>query len=112
MTIESGKLRHRIIIEEPVYAQDQATGGMTPTWQQFALAWAAIEPLSARDLVAAKAQQSKVIARIVCRAVAGIAPNMRISHNGRIYSIEGILPDKESGLEYITIPVSEGIKEV
>lgn len=112
MTIESGKLRHRIIIQEPVYTQDQANGGMTPTWQEFARVWAAIEPLSARDFVAAKAQQSKVVARIVCRAVAGIAPNMRIMHNDRIYSIEGILPDKDSGLEYITIPVSEGVKEV
>jgi hypothetical protein len=33
---------------------------------------------------------------------------MRINHNGRYYNIHGVLPDKDSGRDYITMPVSEG----
>lgn len=110
MTVESGKFKHRVELQEPFYTQNPDTGAMTPVWVLVAYLWASIEPLSARDLIAAQAQQSKVIARITLRAT-DIRPNMRILHNGRIYSIEGILPDKDSGLEFITIPVSLGVKE-
>lgn len=111
MTVESGKFKHRIELQEPLYTQNQDTGAMTPSWTQVASLWASIEPLSARDLIAAQAQQSKVIARITIRATADIRPNMRIIHNGKVYSIEGILPDKDSGLEFITIPVSLGVRD-
>lgn len=111
MTLESGKLRHRIVIQNPTYTQDSENGAMTPTWNTFKEVWAAIEPLSARDLIAAQAQQSKVVARIVIRYLPNVDADMRISHNGKIYSIEGILPDKDSGLDYITMPVSLGVKQ-
>ncbi|KPB96501.1 Head-tail adaptor protein [Pseudomonas syringae pv. maculicola] len=34
---------------------------------------------------------------------------MRALHRGRIYNIHGALPDAKSGLEYLTLPVSEGL---
>lgn len=105
--MEAGKLRHRVILESPVYEQDAATGAMTPGWAYVAEVWAAIEPLSARDLITAQAHQSKVTARIVMRQRPDLRPDMRINHNGRLYLIEGILADKESGLEYVTIPVRQ-----
>jgi SPP1 family predicted phage head-tail adaptor len=111
MTLQSGKLRHRITVQNPVYTQDSQTGAMTPAWQTFKEVWAAIEPLSARDFVAAQAQQSKVVARITIRYLPGITAAMRILHGSNIYVIEGILADKDSGLEYMTLPVSLGVKK-
>ena len=42
---------------------------------------------------------------------AGLLPSMRLVHRGEIFNIAGLLPDKASGLEYITIPVSAGVND-
>lgn len=36
---------------------------------------------------------------------ADLLPTMRIMHGAIRYDIAGVLPDKDSGLEYVTIPV-------
>ncbi len=114
MAMDSGKLRHRIEIQEYVYlGQDPETGAEIREWREFHSCWAAIEPLSARELIAAQSTQSKVSARITIRYVDGINAAMRILHVKRgvatVYNIEGVLADNDSGLEYLTLPVSEGV---
>lgn len=112
MPLEAGKLRHRIKIERPVITQDQNTGAPITTWQELATVWASIAPLSARDLIAAQAETSKIMGRITIRYRTDITDAMRLVHEskGDIYNIEGILADPDSGLEYLTIPVSLGVK--
>jgi head-tail adaptor len=53
--------------------------------------------------------QSQVSARITIRQRSGITAAMRVVHGSKVYQIEGVLPDKESGLEYLTLPCSEGV---
>jgi SPP1 family predicted phage head-tail adaptor len=110
MTIAAGRLRHRIDIQQKQTAQDPVTGEQTDTWVTL---WekvpAAIEPLSAREFIAAKAMQSQITARIVIRYRAGLDATMRILHNGKIYNPAGFLQDMVSGLSYLTIPCSEGV---
>lgn len=72
--------------------------------------WAAIEPLSAREFVQSAAGQSEVTARITIRTRDILATD-RIAYRGVVYNIRGVLPDKESGLEYITLPVGTGVNE-
>ena len=109
--MDAGRLRHRVDIERRVDAQD-TSGDLETTWVPFATSVpAAIEPVSARELVAASAVQSKVIARITIRYRAGLDASMRIKHGSRIYNPEGFLADKDSGLNYLTIPCSEGVNE-
>ncbi|HOW93284.1 MAG TPA: phage head closure protein [Mycolicibacterium fallax] len=109
--MDAGKLRHRVDIEQRVDVQD-TSGDIETTWVPFASSVpAAIEPLSAREFVAAGAVQSKVIARITIRHRSGLDASMRIRHGARIYNPEGFLADKESGLDYLTIPCSEGVNE-
>lgn len=109
--LQAGRLRHRIILQAPVETQDVSTGAMEVIWVNEARLWSAIEPLSAREFIASQAEQSKVIARITIRYTGNISPNMRLYHEAqnKYYNIEGVLPDKDSGLEYITLPVSEGV---
>ncbi|MCJ0972683.1 phage head closure protein [Pseudomonas sp. PS1] len=108
----SYRLRHRITLERPGLNQDPVSGEMIPGWQVFAESVpASIEPLSARDFIAAQANQSEITARIVIRYRPGILPTMRILHRGKVYAIHGALPDADSGLEYITLPVSEGVSD-
>lgn len=109
--MRAGKLRHKVKIQAPGLTQDPVSGEMLPGWTDFASVWASIEPLSARDFIAAQANQSEITARIVIRYRPGILPTMRILHRGKVYAIQGVLPDAKSGLEYLTIPVSEGVKD-
>lgn len=109
MALSAGRLRHRIRIEQPNYTQDPITGEMVNGWALVAdKVPAAIEPLSAREFIAAQAVQSQVTSRIVIRH-RDIDATMRIVHKGQAYNIHGVLPDPDSGLEYLTLPCSKGV---
>lgn len=110
--LEAGKLRHRLVIQKPVETQDSVTGAMAVNWQEVATVWSAIEPLSAKEFIAAQVENSQVSARITVRYRSDLTHEMRLYHaaKDKIYKIEGLLSDKKSGLEYLTIPCSEGIR--
>jgi SPP1 family predicted phage head-tail adaptor len=110
--LAAGKLRHRVVIQKPVETQDTNSGAINTTWQDLATVWAAIEPLSVKELIASQTEDSKLVGRVTIRYRSDIDHSYRIYHDakGVYYNIEGILADKESGLEYITIPVSQGLK--
>lgn len=115
--IAAGKLQHRVTIQRPgAPTQDPVTGEITQPWIDLASpeVWAAIEPLSARDFIAAKAAQSEMTARITIRWRGDVDATCRLLHvkQGRtmVYEIvNGDLSDKESGLEYLTLPVRTGV---
>jgi SPP1 family predicted phage head-tail adaptor len=123
MTLAAGRLRHRVLIEQ--YAlnvdsngdaiQDPNTGQTFGQWVEVATVWAAIEPLSAKEFIASQATQSQITARIVIRQRSGLDASMRLVHmlsgnvRGQIYNPHGFLADRDSGLEYLTIPVSAGV---
>ncbi|WP_253637875.1 phage head closure protein [Achromobacter insolitus] len=108
--LDSGKLRHRVSIERITRTQDPDTGAIGETWTEVAKVWAAVEPLSAREFVQSAAGQSEVTARITIRT-RDIQATDRIIHRGTVYNIRGVLADKDSGLEYITLPVAAGVNE-
>ena len=107
--MRTGKLRHLVSLQRNVPSQDMATGAMVDNWIEVARLWASIEPMSAREFVAAHAVQSEVTTRITIRFRAGITAAMRIVYRGSIYNIAGVLTDRESGVEYLTLPCSEGV---
>lgn len=112
--MQAGKLRHRIDIEEFTQVRDPNTGEFAePAWvAKWPKCPARVEPLSARDLVAAKEAQSEATARMVIRYRPDVLPTMRIIYRGQVYSIEGPpLEDDKSGQEYLTILVSKGVKD-
>lgn len=122
--IEAGKLRHRVRIEKYDYVrdshgdviQDPYSGAVSQEWVEIAEVWAAVEPLSAREFVQSQSMQSQVSARIVIRHRDDLDASMRLVHVRKnrpdvIYNPAGFLADKDSGLEYLTIPVSAGVNE-
>lgn len=124
LPVDSGRLRHRIRIEQLVLAldsngdvlQDPNTGATSGTWTEVATVYAAIEPLSGKEFIAAQATQAQVVARILIRYRAGLDASMRLVHMvngvaGTVYNIAGILSDRDSGLEYLTLPVSAGVSD-
>jgi SPP1 family predicted phage head-tail adaptor len=111
--LAAGRLRHRVVIQYPVEIQDETNGAINVIWADLATVWAAIEPLSAREFIAAQSEVSKVTSKIIIRYRNDIDAKMRLYHFSKdmYYNIEGILADKDSGLEYITLPVSEGVRK-
>lgn len=110
--LNSGKLRHRVVIQYPLESQNQDTGAIDVVWTDVATVWSSIEPVSAREFIAAQSEGSKVSTRITMRYRPDIDAKMRLYHaaKGQYYNIEGVLADKESGLEYLTLPCSEGLR--
>jgi len=109
--MKAGKLRHRVTIQSPGITQNPVTGEMVNGWAEVATVWASVEPLSVREFMASAATQSEISARITIRYREGIAANMRILHRSQAYNIEGVLADPNSGLEYLTLPVSAGVND-
>lgn len=109
--MRSGKLRHRVTIQKIEMTQDATTGESVKTWSDLGCVWASVEPLSVREFLAADSNKNEVSARITIRYRADIDGSMRIVYRSKIYNIEGILSDAKSGLEYLTIPVSEGVND-
>lgn len=107
-SMEAGKLRHRVTFQRPSDTQDTESGAIIPGWENVFDLWASIEPLSGRDFIAAQEHQSAISARITVRYQSVIDTNMRVLHRGKYYTIEAIMPDQKSGMEYLTLLVSEG----
>jgi len=107
--MQAGRLRHRVILQRSVKDQSPVTGGITESWVDIAIIRAEVAPSSAREFVAAMATQSEVTTRITIRYRSAISSLDRILFRGKIYNIEGVLPDPVSGREYLTLPCSEGV---
>jgi SPP1 family predicted phage head-tail adaptor len=108
MGLEAGRLRHRITIQEFASIQD-SNGDVTEEWANFASSVpAAIEPLSVREFLQSATEQNQSIARITIRYRA-LPAKFRILHKSKIYNPAGVLADKDSGIEYLSIPCSEGV---
>ena len=105
--LKAGNLRHRVTLQRKQQTQNPQTGAMVTTWVTEATVPAAVEPLSAREFIAAQAVQSDVSVRIRVRYRPGITSAMRLLHDGKVYGITGVLADKDSGREYLTLPCSE-----
>lgn len=124
MSIEAGRLRHRVRIERMDYLRDSAgeaiqdpeTGQIARDWVEVDEVWAAIEPVSVREFIQSQAMQSAVSARIMIRHRDDVDAGCRLVHvrlnrPDVIYNPAGILADKDSGLEYLTIPCTQGVNE-
>jgi SPP1 family predicted phage head-tail adaptor len=110
--MQAGRLRHRVSLEQFTTTLD-SDGERVEAWEDAVgfLIPAEIAPLSGKELIAAAATQSKVAARIVIRHRPGVVPSMRVVHRDTAYGIEAVVPDKVSGVDYLTLFCSAGAAE-
>ncbi|MGP5283155.1 phage head closure protein [Pseudomonas helleri] len=110
--MRAGDLRHRIQFQKLAPGVDPETQEPLPgVWVDVVTVWAAIEPLSGREFIAAQAVQSEVVGRIVIRRRTDIMAQMRGLYRGQVYNIHGVLSDPKSGLDYLTLPYSLGVND-
>jgi SPP1 family predicted phage head-tail adaptor len=93
---DPGKLRHRLVLEAPVEADDGA-GGVTRSYEAVATVWAAIAPVALAEQVAAEALGTKLTHRIVVRAGLELTPRHRFTLGARVFRILGIRDPDERG---------------
>lgn len=110
MSLAAGRLRHKVEIQEQIEAKD-SDGYPTIYWAEWATVWAAVEPLSVKEWMQSGQTQSQVSARITIRYRPGLKASMRILFRDKIYNIAGSFSDPVSGLEYLTLPVTEGTND-
>jgi len=106
--LDAGKLRHRLNILVPTSEQDSDTGEMETTWYSLTTVWGSFEPYSTKERIAAATAQEQTSVRAAIRYRSDIFAEMRILFRSKLYEIVGPpLPDKDSGLEYLTLMLKE-----
>ena len=98
------------VISTAALARSLAEVGLPAELAPYTPAERARSPIL-REFLAAQANQSQVVARMVIRYRDGLHAAMRIVHRGKVYNPAGFLPDADSGLEYLTIPVTQGVND-
>lgn len=82
--IRLGRLRHRITIERPVDIDDGA-GGVTRTWQDAAVVWAAVEAVAAAERYEAGQAGQLVSHRVIMRTWPGLTTAHRLRRGTTVY---------------------------
>lgn len=94
--VEPGSLRTELSLQAVVTAPD-GMGGSSESWQQVALVFARVDPLSADSRFGAGQTLEAVTHRIVLRHRQGIASGMRFVRQGRVFDIVTVHDPDESG---------------
>lgn len=111
--MKSGRLRHRVLIEQASHAQDIVTGADEVSWTTF-LADVPAEVLTGpgREFDSADSKQSETAARITLRWFPGLEYTMRVVWEGNVYDITSIDTDPTGRIEYrlrLVAGANEGI---
>jgi SPP1 family predicted phage head-tail adaptor len=91
--MESGKLRHRLILQTPTITKNDYQEPVR-TWANTANLWGSVEPLSGREYEQAMKLNSEITGKIRIRYRAGIKPTLRFKFGDQIFEIMyHFLPD-------------------
>lgn len=98
--MKAGDLDQRVKIERLVEGVDEI-GQPVTDWLPIVSTWAAVEPLTGREYLAAAAIQSEVTTRVRLRYRPGITSADRVAHEGRIYGITSVIDYRSDHRELV-----------
>lgn len=108
--MRAGSLRHRITIQQAKTVHGPY--GREEEWSNYKENVAAeVTFLSAKEVIASGAELSEVSARIKVRYDENINAKMRVIFRKKLYEVQGVTPDNESGLQWLTLFVTEGLTQ-
>jgi len=81
-----GKYRHEITFLQRGTGQNDY-GEPTDTWESFATAPAAVDPLLGNEFFSSLSAETKVEVKFNCRYFADVTNDMRIQHGDEVYEI-------------------------
>ena len=88
--MKAGPLDQRVTVERFTSTQDEL-GQPIEAWAPLFTCWAAVEPLTGREYIAAAAAVSEVTAKIRLRYRPGVLGTDRVIHDGTVYQIESVI---------------------
>ena len=98
--MKAGQLDQRVTVERYTSTQDEL-GQPIESWAPLFTCWAAVEPLTGREYLAAQAAVSEVTARIRMRFRPWMTAQDRVIHNGTIYMIESLIDVRSENRELV-----------
>ncbi len=96
----AGAYRHRITLQQATETRD-SLGGTVQAWATFATVWAAIEPLSGRELLQAQQVQAEVTHRVRLRYMNGVTAELRVLFGTRYFNILSAVNVQERNREIV-----------
>lgn len=99
LTMESGQLRKRIVIQTNTPAQD-AAGQPIASWADTTTRWGSIEPLSGRELMQIQAVMASATHRVRMRYYSGLTVKHRLKFGTRYLEINSLRNLDERGIEH------------
>ena len=99
--MRAGELRHRVEIQRASSAPQDSYGQPIPVLATLTTVWAAIRPMTARELIAAQQVQGEVSHKITIRYSSNIKTTDTLRFGTRLFSIVGIhnLDERKEELE-------------
>ena len=105
--MQAGKLRHRIEIQSPQEVRD-TNGEVANVWVSTAKVWAAVEPLSGRELWQAQQIQSEATIRVRLRFLSGLTTKHRILSGSRLLDVKAVI-NRDERNEELELLCSESV---
>jgi SPP1 family predicted phage head-tail adaptor len=99
--MKSGQLDQRISVERLQGGVDELGQPLPDTWAPLFTCWAAVEPLTGREYIAAQAAVSEVTAKIRMRFRPWMTAEDRVIHDGTIYNIVSLLDVRSANRELV-----------
>ena len=98
--MKAGQLDQRVTVERFTATYDEL-GQPIESWAPLFTCWAAVEPLTGREFIAAQAAQSEVTARIRMRFRPWMTAQDRVIHNGTTYNIVSLIDVRSDHRELV-----------
>lgn len=98
--MRAGRLRHRVVLQRRGPGND-SHGQPDGAWTTVLKAWAAVEPLSGRELLAAMEAGATVTHRVRLRWRDGVLPVDRVLHRDRALEVESVIDVDERRIELV-----------
>lgn len=98
--MKAGQLDQRVTVARYTSTQDEL-GQPIESWAPLFTCWAAVEPLTGREYLAAQAAVSEVTARIRMRFRPWMTAEDRVIHNGTTYNIVSLIDVRSDHRELV-----------
>ena len=94
--MRAGELDQRVTLERFGEYKD-ASGAWTEGWETVGTFWAAVLPLTGKEVIAADAVTAISDVRIIMRYRPGITPADRLTHKGKQMNITAVIDRHSAG---------------
>lgn len=116
MSVESGSLRHRVLIETKT-TTDDPLGGQIVSWVPISTiagdgyVWANVKYPSGMETLRTNAVLGITRASVRVRYRDDVNQLSRLTYRGMVYDIKSVQPDADSGLEFMDLVCEAGANQ-